>query len=473
MALLHFKRVLIDASWPLTIAARGAITGATVAWRRRGQLFVTVVAKLSLTYGRSGLMQLATPTPIGDESAVGLNELAPSLPRCDVVLVAAPSSPEVRIAIRRNGVSLLHRRVADHEIGSLAAIGKAMGRPSGVLVLPADRGFEDYQVAPPAQRIEYLQGDESLTLEGVDAEHACIEIRFPRLRPRVRLVIAGESKDVHFHLDSVGIDARARRCTLLFRGCTQIAEEAALVGARAELVVDPFTASTTPTTATPLGDLHATIPLQRDAALSPSPAVEPPFGKTIVVTGHAAKRALPFDTGSPAAPVAAPGDVMLTETIGVGKNVLTRTLPFDSNAPPSPSQAPEAEENMPLSGETVAVTGATAPPAAFATPFDRSPFEQAPRNASEAFPHAEPEQAEPEQAEQAATEQAATEQAATEQAAAEAERRRQDAAAKFAVEQAQAEARERAKAAEVAERRRARAVSLKSDLYGFKGRKKS
>src|SRR5687768_7370015 len=93
------------------VATRGDVAAATVTWRRQGQLHATVVARATLRL-QAGSLAIAPPRAFGsDRERMALSELAPLLPRCDVVMRATPTGSEMRLGLRRGREMLLDKRV--------------------------------------------------------------------------------------------------------------------------------------------------------------------------------------------------------------------------------------------------------------------------------------------------------------------------------------------------------------------------
>lgn len=458
----------IDETWPVKIASRGAVVGASIRWRRRGQLFVTVVAKLTLSYSADGTLELDEPRDIGSDDALGLSELAPQLPRCDVVLVGAPPGT-ARIVIERKGKRQLDKSA---EASNFAAVSAPPARVGTTLDLPDEHDFYSHQVAPDDLRVDYLQGDETLVLEGVDRESPRVELRLLRLRPRLRLVAGEETATLHCHLDSLGIDAANRRCVLLFRGSTLIATEAILARTRAEVMVDPLGEEPPESLDVPLGELDGTIALSAEAVALPPPA----FGHTVLAdAGAVNKPATPFFDARPAKPL----NPLLAKTAAPIPDALRQTLPFSKGADNAPPPVrPPAHDDISLAGGTIAVSSRAS---ATATPFEPEPSPAEPDDsalerafeAERAALSAQREAAEAarREAEEAQKVAAAAREAVkreAEQAAAEAEKRREEEAARFAKEQREAEKRAHEQLEREQHEQRARAAKLKTKLYGFK-----
>src|SRR5690349_10842556 len=94
-------------AWPVSIAALGGSSVATVAWRQGPQQFVTAIVKGTFAFVPDGAMAAITPDPIYSEeqpsaSGVGLaaaDDLAPYLGQTDVCITGhapAPRTPGTR-----------------------------------------------------------------------------------------------------------------------------------------------------------------------------------------------------------------------------------------------------------------------------------------------------------------------------------------------------------------------------------------
>jgi hypothetical protein len=121
-------------NWPVAVTAIEGASAATVAWRARGQLYVSVVVKGTFVIVPGGAMTIAAPDPIAadeqdGEGGIGLRtagDLAPYLRQVDVYLTgkayppadaapavtpsapahALPRSISVRLAVARQGAPL-------------------------------------------------------------------------------------------------------------------------------------------------------------------------------------------------------------------------------------------------------------------------------------------------------------------------------------------------------------------------------
>jgi hypothetical protein len=71
--------------WPVTVVPVGRLAAATLLWRTKGRLHVTVVVKARFRFQHDGVMTPMIPEPVRPQ----LGELAPYLGQADVVVVAA------------------------------------------------------------------------------------------------------------------------------------------------------------------------------------------------------------------------------------------------------------------------------------------------------------------------------------------------------------------------------------------------
>ncbi|MFO0611150.1 MAG: DUF2169 domain-containing protein [Polyangiaceae bacterium] len=97
----------------------------------------------------------------------------------------------------------------------------------------AQHGFpwDYFQCAPPDQRLEYLQGDEWVVLEGVSPDKPRLRSALPGVKAAVR--VAGDPKNpvgegVRMVADTLQIDAENRLVSIVFRGSFGVESEAQL-----------------------------------------------------------------------------------------------------------------------------------------------------------------------------------------------------------------------------------------------------
>jgi hypothetical protein len=91
---------------------------------------------------------------------------------------------------------------------------------------PEDLDWTAHQIAPPAQRLAFLRGDEPFALTGMHRTHAVLEGRLPGVRPRCFASARDRFVEVTLRLDTVHIDADAMKVTLVWRGALPVASEA-------------------------------------------------------------------------------------------------------------------------------------------------------------------------------------------------------------------------------------------------------
>ena len=425
----------LDDSWAVAIETRGAVAGAAIRWQRRGRLFVTVVAKVVASYSTEDHMQLANPTALGTGQSLGLSELAPSMPRCDVVMIGGAGRGEVRLAIEREGGSVFDKRA---EMASFAPVRAAAEREQGTLELSADHDFETYQIAPPDQRIDYLHSDETLLLEGVHDEPARVETRLPRVRPQLRLVAGDEVVPMRCYLDSLAIDAADRQCVLLFRASTSVATKSFLSRARAEVVLD----------AQPLEAMTGTSDITGGAT------------QTVVVKDVVTRAVTPFSNIA--------GDGPGTQTIGGDPAAPHQTLPFADAGSLAASAVLQRQvsraEDAALAGATLSVSSKSS--AVAATPFDPNVDQD---HAQKERERIEDKRLQVRRAAEAAAKRRDEEERARLAELEAAEKRRQDEVARFEREQEDAAQRAREAAKAELKRKNERSKKLRSEFYdGFK-----
>src|SRR6185503_8768555 len=139
--------------WPVAVVPVGRVAGASVLWRTRGRLHVSVVVKASFQMAQNGVMTSLPPEPVREPL-----ETAPYLGQADVVVSPAhacavparqATALAVRIALYRGwpmlDKSLLvypcdagGRRVESAFVERLALQVPRVGAARGLLVNPAD-----------------------------------------------------------------------------------------------------------------------------------------------------------------------------------------------------------------------------------------------------------------------------------------------------------------------------------------------
>jgi len=260
---------------PVAIHSLGDAATATVVWRRRGQLYVTVVIKGSFALIPEGDMMPVLPEPIAnreqdDGSGMGLytaGDLAPYLVRTDVMLTghAHPPAGATRVVARleviRHGVPLLDKSV------EIAVPEGAAAEPCGVRVvgmgplskewpirrkllgglnpgalegpivdIPESFDWSYFQAAPVDQRISALHGDEWLAFSGMHPAHPWYRTRLPGVHARAKLyeldprLRSGWS--IPLVADTLHLDVDRQLCTVSWRGCFVASSERELSAMR-------------------------------------------------------------------------------------------------------------------------------------------------------------------------------------------------------------------------------------------------
>jgi len=95
---------------------------------------------------------------------------------------------------------------------------------------PRDFDWSHYNAAPPEMQVEgYLQGDEELFFENLNANHAEYHSRLPGLRMRCFVTRQGELakgpgqlEEVAMKLDTLWVDMEAEKLVLVWRGWTEV-----------------------------------------------------------------------------------------------------------------------------------------------------------------------------------------------------------------------------------------------------------
>lgn len=244
-----------------TTALPGCRTTA-LAWRARGMLYVTVVAKATFTFASDAPMLRTEPEEIlraevhhGSDLGLrvrGTMDVAPALARTDVLFTGSGHAPSgapvfslpVRMALFADQRPLLDKRLSV-EPGRLAGFGplvaiphqayQALERP--IAEIPEGFDWSSFQAAPLDQQTELLRGDEWIILEGLHPSLPRFRTRLPGARGAARVhgleafgVPEGQSLDLR--ADTLRIDGDAQRCTVVWRCSFPVPSEAALAAVR-------------------------------------------------------------------------------------------------------------------------------------------------------------------------------------------------------------------------------------------------
>ncbi|MGK3992638.1 DUF2169 domain-containing protein [Sorangium sp. So ce1024] len=262
---------------PVAVSPLGPATAATVAWRLRGQLHVTVVVKATFALVPEGRMSLVAPEPIAldeqpDPSGRGLRtagDLAPYRGQCDVVVTGHAelppglSSPEVMVRLTvvqggqvcidkqaqldgsaRVGVARSHVRIdgmgplsRSSPLRSRLLRGIDARRLLGLrLDIPEGLDGSYFQAAPADQRLGALRGDEWIVLGGMFAQRPKLRTQLPEARGAARLyrrqrVAPRTGEPIPLRADTVHVDVDRRCCSVVWRGHAPV-DEAELASLR-------------------------------------------------------------------------------------------------------------------------------------------------------------------------------------------------------------------------------------------------
>jgi uncharacterized protein YjbI with pentapeptide repeats len=96
---------------------------------------------------------------------------------------------------------------------------------------PEDFDPSFFQAAPPAQQLDYLDGDEPFELVGMHRDHPVLDGTLPRLRARCfaqkTTAAGGAFHEVVLRLDTVSFDVEAGAIHLVWRGLLEVADDEA------------------------------------------------------------------------------------------------------------------------------------------------------------------------------------------------------------------------------------------------------
>jgi hypothetical protein len=263
------------AQGPVPITAIGGSVAATVAWRARGILRVTVVVKATFALLPDAPMTLLAPDPIEPDEAEGdpgyglraAGDLAPYLGQTDVLLAghahAAPgaSSVTARFAIVRDEETLIEKALELAVPPGALLASRGAGTPATLRIplagmsplskhwpvrkrllqgldprlleapiaeIPEPFDWNYFQAAPLDQRIEALQGNEWVLLGCMHPGLAEFGSRLPGARGVARLYGRApglRGRAIPLTEDTLCIDVDRQRCSVLFRGHFPVSSE--------------------------------------------------------------------------------------------------------------------------------------------------------------------------------------------------------------------------------------------------------
>jgi hypothetical protein len=239
-----------------------------VAWRARGKLYLTVVAKATFALASEARMTLVDPDPIVDREvpepfgagiAAG-GDLAPYLGQAEILLtghaqVSASSvqlHARVQLAVVQHGALRLDKQLdlpvtstggGAIRIGGMGPMSRtwplrrrwlegidARGLDKALLEIPDALPWEYFQTAPPDQWLDGIAGDEWLMLGGTLRNRPHLRTQLPEGRAVARLFRTTqapprEGDPVFLRADTVHVDMDRRRCSILWRGCVKVGSD--------------------------------------------------------------------------------------------------------------------------------------------------------------------------------------------------------------------------------------------------------
>lgn len=183
--------------------------------------------------------------------------------------------------------------------------------------LPDDFDYSYFNVAPPDQRMSWIQPDQRIALEGLHLEHPFFVTALPGVEPRAVVDRAtGEREEVALVADTLCFDTERGVCTVVWRGriglrhageegrvSFWLADAPASDATRPAGTPEPAELSETRTD-TLLETARRALPFSQ--RLLPPPAEEPGESTLMLPAPGAHKAPLPFRPASPSEPVYLP-----------------------------------------------------------------------------------------------------------------------------------------------------------------------
>ncbi|HEY4119202.1 MAG TPA: DUF2169 domain-containing protein [Byssovorax sp.] len=211
------------------------------------------------------------------------------------------------------------------------AVPRRDGAEATIVELPDAIDWSFFQVAPADQRIDFLQGDEWIHVEGAVPGAPKLRTRLPGVRGVARAEgLAPAPMDIALDADTLSIDAERRIASVVFRGLVPVADPASLSRAIIHVGVEVGGQPVVFEIAAPLVDSRA-------------------LGGTLGVTDAPASARFPFRASTPIAPEAsAPSSSSASRKTGFGATMPMidaanpDALPFHPQASPKPSPVFEA-----------------------------------------------------------------------------------------------------------------------------------
>lgn len=276
---------------PISLTVPAGIQGATLFWRQRGTLRLTVLAKLTATMVPGQTAKRETSPPV-DTSSGATAELSPYLPTPEIVLSGRPAISEdkparIRAALARSGpvwekrvdlpvgdprLRILANPLAPSLFGALnafvpgrkqwlalPALEARLNQPLAaqtVLDLPDAFDFRYFQWTAEDQQLKAIVGDEWLVLEGF---HGCpprLDTKLPGYTLGARWCVPGGSPvAIEGQYDRLSVEPDQLSLTMYWRGSFLVPQEAAdglliqVLGSGT--AADPIARSASPTGSAP------------------------------------------------------------------------------------------------------------------------------------------------------------------------------------------------------------------------------
>ena len=188
-----------------------------------------------------------------------------------------------------------------------------------IVELPGTFDWAYYQAAPPEQRIEFLNGDEWILLEGLHPTLPRVQMQLPSARGLAwidGLSAFGipEGLGLPLNADTLRIDGDEQRCTVVWRAALAIPSEEALqslqIMAAVQLGEERLSWIDPGATSTPAGTTERYEPSTGTLTLDAEPQRKPalPFGATMGISPGRGPRSasLPFMSAHRSSPPAHP-----------------------------------------------------------------------------------------------------------------------------------------------------------------------
>ncbi|HEY4120090.1 MAG TPA: DUF2169 domain-containing protein, partial [Byssovorax sp.] len=302
---------------PVAVTSPPMMSAATIVWRHRRELYVTIVAKMSFALAPGRAARAAPPAPVtyaevdGGGGRVLPDDLAPCLAAGDVWVVgevraAAPGADAALRVSRAGAVLLLDKRArlpARDGRASLGAFGpvskrwparaRRLGATSAaalegaVIVVPENIDWAYFHAAPADQQVPWIAPLDEITIEVAGA--GVLALRVPAALPRAVVVEAGRAPaTLVLRPDTVAIDADAALAHVVYRGRSVLAGDPRAARVELEEPSDPLAGTLQDAEGTGDGASTRAIPDAEVASLR-------------------ARYALPFRGGSASTPPPADG----------------------------------------------------------------------------------------------------------------------------------------------------------------------